>query len=351
MMSGRPPARQTRLINLYLLFASSILGAIALDQAILYLFPISGIYCYHPETDYVMCPNVEAGHASGEYQTIIRTNAAGFRSSDNDSREYDNILLLGDSFAFGYGVDEEEAFPAQLELELQRQVPRHYQVINAGHTGYDTKREFYLLKNIFDEYHPRIVIVQFYINDVLSNSGEFWFSPIAVNLLRYLPLKGLETLIHYLGNYPYKLLFKMGQNDGFREPEHLVCFQESECEVGWAATEHYLTQIADYARRHGSSVMLINIPAIEQLAPQRAPRRSSDWASQMLEGMARRLDIAFVDLARLPSLTPAHYFPVDRHWTPSGHALAAAWIAKQGRNCFDAPVDCRHIDPSEIKAP
>lgn len=45
-----------------------------------------------------------------------------------------NVLVLGDSIAAGYGVDEEEAFPAQLQKKIDSaQLP--YKVINGGQSG------------------------------------------------------------------------------------------------------------------------------------------------------------------------------------------------------------------------
>ena len=44
------------------------------------------------------------------------------------------ILVLGDSIAAGYGLDEEEAFPALINEKIQ-QAGLHYTVVNAGVSG------------------------------------------------------------------------------------------------------------------------------------------------------------------------------------------------------------------------
>src|SRR6187455_2800433 len=44
------------------------------------------------------------------------------------------ILVLGDSIAAGYGLDQEEAFPALINEKIQ-QAGLHYAVVNAGVSG------------------------------------------------------------------------------------------------------------------------------------------------------------------------------------------------------------------------
>ena len=47
------------------------------------------------------------------------------------------VLCLGDSYIFGDFVDDDEAFPAALQVALERRVPhRPLEVINAGVNGY-----------------------------------------------------------------------------------------------------------------------------------------------------------------------------------------------------------------------
>jgi len=39
------------------------------------------------------------------------------------------------------------------------------------------------------------------------------------------------------------------------------------------------------------------------------------------------LGLRLLDLT--PVLTAADYYPLDKHWTPAGHAKVAAWLAQQ----------------------
>ena len=66
-------------------------------------------------------PGMVERHASDEFDVEVRTNAQGFRGPDwnldspaGASRK-PRVLVLGDSYAFGWGVTFEESLPARLQ--------------------------------------------------------------------------------------------------------------------------------------------------------------------------------------------------------------------------------------------
>jgi len=62
----------------------------------------------------------------------ITTNSLGFRSEELDQNKK-QIIVLGDSVAWGYGVSDEETMPYLLEQKLQS---LDYQVSNLAVSGY-----------------------------------------------------------------------------------------------------------------------------------------------------------------------------------------------------------------------
>ena len=76
------------------------------------------------------------------------------------------ILAVGDSMTAGFGVAVEEAYPAQLEKELERR-GFHYRVVNQGVTGSTTAQA---LSNFSRglALSPEIVIIQLGGNDVAA---------------------------------------------------------------------------------------------------------------------------------------------------------------------------------------
>src|SRR5439155_1571974 len=59
------------------------------------------------------------------------------------------ILGIGDSFTFGYGIKDEDTFLHGLQLRLNARPPgkRHYETLNAGVGGYNTRDEILYLEH------------------------------------------------------------------------------------------------------------------------------------------------------------------------------------------------------------
>lgn len=86
--------------------------------------------------------DLEFHHVTGEFDTFLHTNHEGFRTS-SAHEEYAipkpaakfRVMLLGPSFAFGWGVNEEDTFARQLSEKLRDAAlagGREVEVINAG---------------------------------------------------------------------------------------------------------------------------------------------------------------------------------------------------------------------------
>lgn len=81
------------------------------------------------------------------------------------------ILMLGDSFTFGYGVESAQTIPKVLEKILQSRMPdRKVTVINAGVEGYAPWQEHLLLKRKGISLEPDLVILQTFTNNDISDS-------------------------------------------------------------------------------------------------------------------------------------------------------------------------------------
>ena len=83
----------------------------------------------------------------------VSTNSHGLRGAELAAKgTRKRILAVGDSTTFGLGVNDEEAWPAQLEQLLNARGPEpQYEVLNAGVTGYTAFQCLqYLLTRGFD---------------------------------------------------------------------------------------------------------------------------------------------------------------------------------------------------------
>lgn len=132
---------------------------------------VQGIYgAYHPQLAYTIQKNLRNVRLSYPEQLdyTLDTNAYGFRGPDWDlSASRKNVVILGDSFAFGWGVQWEETIGKILERNLQK-TDRAYQVINLAMPGWEIDiivRSFELYKDILK---PVAVVYVFCPNDLLG---------------------------------------------------------------------------------------------------------------------------------------------------------------------------------------
>jgi lysophospholipase L1-like esterase len=86
----------------------------------------------------------------------LRTHAAG------ETR----ILVLGDSVAFGWGVNVEDAFPRQLERGLQSSQKGAVETINSGVPGYNTNQELTFLEMYGPRLQPDVALLLYVDNDI-----------------------------------------------------------------------------------------------------------------------------------------------------------------------------------------
>lgn len=147
----------------------SILAGITSDESSAHrTVTLGGIILPHPDDQiiYDLKPNIDV-----TFQGVpTRTNSCGMRwretSIAKPAGTY-RIALLGDSFAFGWGVPEDKGFARVLEDTLNgiSQGRPHFEVINFGVPGYSTFQEVALLKERGLDFDPDAVIVYFVDND------------------------------------------------------------------------------------------------------------------------------------------------------------------------------------------
>lgn len=158
-----------------LLAVCILFGIASLDCIVGFFYPLSGretpLYVYHPRRGYMYQKNCIV--STGEVD--IEFNRFGLRGppipSIKTPGEY-RILFLGDSIVFGYLLKNDET-PVDLTRQAieQRDAPRSVRCINAGVTGYTTWQELDLLQYEGAAIEPDLVVLVFYVNDVIDMAG------------------------------------------------------------------------------------------------------------------------------------------------------------------------------------
>jgi lysophospholipase L1-like esterase len=101
-------------------------------------------------------------------EVAYRINALGLRGPETTAEKPEGvkrIAVLGDSIAFGYWVDEKDAFPRQLEAMLRGGGGR-VEVLDFGVPGYNLDQEIETLRGKALDFAPDLVVVAFCLNDL-----------------------------------------------------------------------------------------------------------------------------------------------------------------------------------------
>jgi len=114
-------------------------------------------------------------HAAGQFpgnadQSRLfpyRINAHGLRDRDRPAKKPGStrVLVIGDSYTWGYAVAEEEAFPQVAERLLRDRGHGEIEVINGGVPDYNSRQERQLLEQLLPIYQPDAVFLAYVVND------------------------------------------------------------------------------------------------------------------------------------------------------------------------------------------
>jgi len=169
--------RRAVLTNLSLIIVSTLF-TLLLSEIALRLMGFETLYV-SPERDrfwkydsllgWVHQPGQEGIFETPQFRTVVRINDKGLRDRQHTyerQNDEERVLVLGDSFAWGYGVEESERFSQLLEQSLG------VEVINAGVSGYSTDQELLWYKNEGIKYETDLVILVIAGNDVGDNDQQ-----------------------------------------------------------------------------------------------------------------------------------------------------------------------------------
>ena len=115
---------------------------------------------YSPTLSYILKPGT-CTFSNPEFSTKVDVNSRGLRD-DEISLKAPEIIALGDSFTMGWGVEQEETYPQQIEAMTG------IRTLNTGIASYGTAREFILLETL-DTSNLKHLIIQYNGNDVNEN--------------------------------------------------------------------------------------------------------------------------------------------------------------------------------------
>lgn len=127
-----------------------------------------------PQFHHRLKPHQTYHYYSTEFDVRIRTNAYGLRGPDPVLPKPPGrlrVLMLGDSYTFGFPVQDSETFCALVERDLNEQ-GYPVEVINGGVSGYAPTLEYVSLRDQYLAFEPDLVILWYDLGDLQEDA---WF--------------------------------------------------------------------------------------------------------------------------------------------------------------------------------
>ncbi len=136
-----------------------------------------GLYTLDEKIGWTLTPNFSGQFKKMDFNISVQANSDGIREHEVVDKQHNKvrILGLGDSFAFGWGVEYAQTFYSTVETLLNVNVSKSenlsYEVINTGIPGYGTYEALQSLQNIGMGYNPDVVVLAFYEGNDYINNG------------------------------------------------------------------------------------------------------------------------------------------------------------------------------------
>jgi lysophospholipase L1-like esterase len=283
-------------------------------------------------------PGQESIFETQQFRTSVRINQAGLRDREHTyarSNDVKRILVIGDSFAWGYGVEESDRFSQRLEAAL------NVEVINAGVSGYSTDQELLWLRNEGIKYDFDLVILQMAGNDIGDNDQQLvhtiYYKPQFVLQGGQLVLKG--TPVPQASNQA-KSVYSLTQQSAlafflvqryfdllsiYSSIKHPVNGPKSAGSGASSTGEPFeltvtlIDEMRDIAASKHANFMIV--------ATNRWWNAPAGVTYKDLIGSLRTNGFSVLDVEAMPGFDPERMLiPDDGHWNAAGHGFVAQEI-------------------------
>lgn len=314
--------------------------------------------------DYTYQPNQSEQFTHIEWDYRININADGFRNKKALADiKPGSILLIGDSFTEGYGVDENDTFAAQLN-RLMKKNGVNADVYNAGQSDsgivhYLAKYRHFFAKN---DKIKTIVVGLMVANDLINN--------MPVDIME----EGrIGTPMHVGNSFKYKIKIFLAENSivynslifAVKSNEILhhycqsfgLCTKEHISDIYFPdrirpyiePTVNFLKQFSKEVEADGKRFVVMIIPARMQISDmhwaqfhkngrQPAPANKKINRLYVTDSLEQSLALANIETLNLTSTMHLYqkqnkdrnlYFKWDGHWTATGHKVAGELLYKK----------------------
>jgi hypothetical protein len=327
-------------------------------------------FAFNPVLGEIPVPNQEGRQVHpGNFDFTYSNNSLGFRGS----REYGpkkpgefRLLLLGDSFTYGLGVNDHQTYGYHLQQSLRR---HHLNavVINAGNPGHGTEYALKLFQTVGAGLRPDVTVLGFFPAFFGRDAqGEYYtIGPHGeLSAKKLQPATGkIKTFLFHFPGYSWLISWSQAANlvkqaavnylvQDSRDHQgnggltsSLVTFSKPGA-TGFSnaanrkLAEIYLNHLREAVRQANSELLVCYIPISSEVeAYRRTGKISRD--EQTVKDIVGRQGGVLLSLTPVLAADPepirALYYP-EGHWTPRSDALAGNYLGIYLREKFPPPA-------------
>ena len=307
-----------------------------------------GLFIADAEVGYRVAPNFRGVMDTRGVEIAIATNEEGLRGPPLRERGdgHARLLLLGDSFTFGFAVPYSGTFAAHLSAQLETEL-RGVEVLTAASPGYGPHEELALARQLLPRLRPDALVYYFFAGNDILDALE---PPGSRTVLRgfLLSRTKAERYQGTLGTWRFELahtwqglhlvrLLEPGRGaetwtQTLRDfhPDH-----DARAQGAWLATRLALDGLAQLCAEAQVPLLIVTLPAALQIRPElRAQTTATEevspeqllWPQQFVSDWARQQKLPFRDVTATAQTAQAEQslFPDwDEHFNSRGNALVA----------------------------
>lgn len=308
-------------------------------------------------------PDVRFESTTDEYHYVLHVNSLGTRGREVEHpkpRGTYRILMLGDSFTLGKGVDDDETFSALVGERLNRRLSSdlgvRFEIVNGGVDSYSPILSYLQLESIAPTVQPDLVVLNLDMSDLEQDtayrslarrdaagaimavpSGEYPGEIAWAWIDRHLYIT--RVVLHLLAG-----IARPGDGADVRDTvlaarrsllAHTLVDDRVDRTAQWRNLFDSIRAIQAYCVRARIPFLLSTYPWGHQVGPQQWRKgrwlflddgdQPSNRSVDTIEAFSVAEGIDFVDAfaAFREHADEALYFDRDLHWRPAGHRLMA----------------------------
>ena len=311
-------------------------------------------YQFDPRLGWANTPGASGNFQRSEFSYRVSINEHGMRQHKVNIRKTPStfrIAVLGDSFVWGIGINDEQ----RLTELLQGMLP-NTEVLNFGTSGYSPVQYLIMMDDVIG-FEPDLVVIVFCLGNDFTDNVLYqrygYYKPYAAlddngNLvLKGYPLPDIKKFgFRQTNRFFGSLLLAEIRNRYFVSDLHqegLIGFSNELLHIndqfltaeqrrvrsqGIRINEAILEKIRDTLDEHGIPLIIASAPTKREYNKDRMYGQQGYFpsAERVLIDSTDKLGI--VSISNVYHLDGTDFWVNDGHWNPSGHKKMAASLAK-----------------------